>query len=185
MKAPIVSVVIVNRNRKDCLQECLDSVYKQNFKEIEVIVVDNLSGDGSVEMVEQHFQQVILVKNQENLGPSYAKNQAINMAKGEYLWFLDNDSLALRENVLSSCIELIESDGEIGCVGGEAWVEDGVEKGIINRIVLGNGEIVYENIPIDDGLMEQHYFSTANLLVRKELVNKIGGFNNIFSLLSS
>ncbi len=175
-----VSIVIINRNRKDCLRDCLKSVFEQNFKDKEVIVVDNASTDGSIEMIEKLFKKVIIIKNPDNVGACIAKNQAIKLSRGELVWFLDNDSLILNKRVLSSSIKILEGNQHIGAVGGEAWVKDGVQKGIINRIVLGNGEIVYQNVPIGKDILYYPYFSTANFLVRKSLLYDIGGFNNIF-----
>ena len=58
-----VSVIIVNKDRKEDLRNCLNSVIQQDYKAIEIFVIDNDSRDGSSEMVESEFKKVILIKN--------------------------------------------------------------------------------------------------------------------------
>ncbi len=83
-----LSVIIVNYNVKVFLENSLISIQKA-MKGIdgEVIVVDNGSDDGSVEMVRQKFQTVKLIANKNNVGFASANNQAINDSRGEYLTF--------------------------------------------------------------------------------------------------
>ena len=80
----MISVVIANFNKKELLQRCLDSVLKQDFKDIEIIVVDNGSSDGSVEMV-RSFPEVNLIQNAENLLFCKAYNQGIVASNGRFI----------------------------------------------------------------------------------------------------
>lgn len=91
-----LSVVIVNRNTESLLRDCLASVYAQaRDLHFEVIVVDNASNDGSVEMVEDEFTAARLIRNRENVGFSKAANQAIGMSKGRYVLLLNSDIILL------------------------------------------------------------------------------------------
>lgn len=91
-----VSIIIVNWNTRDILRQCLDSIYVEttglNF---EIIVVDNGSTDGSVEMIQQDFDRVRLVANSENKGFATANNQGISTADGRYLLLLNSDTIIL------------------------------------------------------------------------------------------
>jgi len=78
-----VSVVVVNCNTQDILRDCLRSVYEQGGEiDLEVIVIDNASTDGSVEMVKKNFPQVTLIENSQNYGFAAANNQGIAVARG-------------------------------------------------------------------------------------------------------
>lgn len=91
-----VSVIIVNWNTVDILRDCLRSVFSETTGiSFEVIVVDNASSDGSVEMIRQEFGQVILIANTENRGFAAANNQGMAIANGRYVLLLNSDTVVL------------------------------------------------------------------------------------------
>ena len=95
-----VSIVIVNYNTCDLLRNCLRSVYAQTKDiDFEVVVSDNGSVDGSVEMVRQEFPQVVLVENKANLGFGPANNRGVNVSKGEFIFYLNSDTLLLNNAI--------------------------------------------------------------------------------------
>jgi len=112
-----LSVIIVNYNVKHFLEQCLFSV-TQALKGIqsEIFVVDNNSVDGSCQMLNDKFKDVILIENDENKGFSYANNQAIRLASGEYILILNPDTV-VEERSFSKCIEFMESHPETGGLG--------------------------------------------------------------------
>lgn len=173
-----VSVIIVNRNRDEILNQCLKSLMIQDYPIHEIIVIDNNSDDGSCEMIEKNFPRVILIKNKINLGACIAKNQGIKISNGDYIWFLDNDSLVIKKNTLSSMIKIIKQKN-VGAVGGELWIEENIEKGIKKRVLLKNGESLWEYSKIDN-IIKADYLSTANFLVKKEILYLVKGFNPIY-----
>ena len=80
------SVIIVEWNTAALLKQTLDSVYKETkIVDFEIIVVDNNSADGSVEMVKKDFPRVKLLENNANLGFAKANNQGLKLATGEYV----------------------------------------------------------------------------------------------------
>ncbi len=109
--------MIVNYNVKALLEQTILSVKKsQNNLNIEIIVVDNQSMDGSCEMVKQKFKDVVLIENKINLGFSKANNQGIKIAKGKTVLILNPDTV-LSEDTLTKCYEKLFSDSKIGAVG--------------------------------------------------------------------
>ncbi|MBI2430668.1 MAG: glycosyltransferase family 2 protein [Candidatus Levybacteria bacterium] len=104
-----LSIIIVSYNTKDILQACLESVYRNLPKDAtEVIVVDNASTDGSVEMVEKEFPKVIAIENKENVGFSKANNIGLKKAEGKYILFLNSDTVVCK-NTLDEMIVFMDS----------------------------------------------------------------------------
>lgn len=92
MKKVTASVIIPNWNGKALLEECLDSLEKQTFKEFEIIVVDNGSIDGSVDFIIKNFPGVKVVKLDKNYGFSKAINAGVEASQALYVVFLNNDT---------------------------------------------------------------------------------------------
>jgi len=118
----MISVVIANFNRKELLQRCLDSVRGQDFQDIEIIVVDNGSSDGSVELVKA-FEGVHLIQNTQNLLFCRAYNQGIVASNGRFILCLNND-VWLEQSYLSHVFSAIRQNETIGMVSGKILRED-------------------------------------------------------------
>ena len=117
-----VSVIIVNYNTRQLLADCLHSIYvRTKGVEFEVIVSDNGSTDGSVEMLKAEFPQVVLIENNANLGFGKANNVAAKLARGKYLFFLNSDTVLLN-NAIKAFFDFAESQHEPCILGG--WLMD-------------------------------------------------------------
>lgn len=103
---PTISVCIPTYNRKDYLKETLESVFRQTYKDYEVIVLDDGSTDGTEEMIKD-MEFPVRYCWQENRGDAGAKNAAIKMAKGQYVSLLDSDDL-LFDDALARLISKID-----------------------------------------------------------------------------
>jgi len=90
----MISVVITNYNGWRYLPDCLSSLAAQTYRDFETIMVDNASTDGSVEFVEEHYPEVRVVRNRENLGFAGGTNAGIRATGGEYVLTLNNDTKA-------------------------------------------------------------------------------------------
>lgn len=112
-----VSIIIVSWNTRDILSDCLLSVYNQTKNiEFEVIVIDNASSDESAEMVKKEFPQVILIQNKENKGFAAANNQGMTIAKGQYILFLNSDTIVL-DNAITKTVRFADAHPEAAVVG--------------------------------------------------------------------
>jgi GT2 family glycosyltransferase len=112
-----VSVCIVNWNCREMLRDLLESLLRQpQGVRVEVIVVDNASTDGAADAVAAEFPEIVLVRNSVNVGFSRANNQAARLARGRYLFFLNNDTL-VPPHSLRRLLNYAEIHPEIGLLG--------------------------------------------------------------------
>ncbi len=109
-----LSIIIVNYNVKHFLEQCLISVFNACANiQSEIFVVDNNSVDGSCAMVKERFPKVKLLENKKNYGFSYANNQAIKQAKGEYILLLNPDTV-VEEDSFEKCIQFMDINSDTG-----------------------------------------------------------------------
>lgn len=125
----MVSIIIVSWNSMDVIGKCLSSLREVAYKPLEIILVDNASSDGTVEYVEENFPEVVVVRNSENRGFSYANNQGIRTSHGEFILFLNADAF-IRPDFLNILIREMEKDPEIGIGGGKIYKDR--EKNILD-----------------------------------------------------
>jgi len=112
-----VSVCIPNWNCRDLLRTCLASLGAQTPDvAVEIIVIDNASTDGAADMVRREFPEVVLHVNPTNVGFARANNQAAELARGRYLFFLNNDTV-VPPGVLRRLIDYCEANPRTGMVG--------------------------------------------------------------------
>src|SRR5258708_33794580 len=113
-----VSVTIVTYNSGRFIKRCLESVLVQRYAYKEVIVIDNASMDGTVDILEQFEDRCQIVYNNENIGFAAAQNQAINLSSGDWVLTLNPDVLLL-PNFIQSIVETGQIDSKIGTVCGK------------------------------------------------------------------
>lgn len=106
-----VSAIIPNYNGKHFLQDCLSSLSKQT-PNLEVIIVDNGSEDGSVEYIKSNFPNYVIIENKKNLGFATAVNQGIKIASYEFIFLLNND-VEIEENTIEELLNCINKENSI------------------------------------------------------------------------
>lgn len=126
-----ISVIIPTWNKCDLLDKCLQSVYDQSFSELEVIVVDNNSTDGTQNLINIKYKKCIYIKLSKNYGFAKAVNEGIKMSRGDVISFLNNDTvvdrnwiregiksiITNRSDVVACCLESYHNSGVIDGVG--------------------------------------------------------------------
>lgn len=181
-----VSAIVVNWNGKDLLHSCLLSLAGQTHRELEVVVVDNGSSDGSVEMVKGEFPRVRLKENETNLGFARPNNQGIAEATGEVFFLINNDAEA-KPDCLAKLVSALQRDPKAGMaapkileyserrtidsVGGLFIYPDGMSRG------RGRGE---EDRGQYDSLREVLLPSACACLYRRAMVEEVGNFDEDF-----
>jgi hypothetical protein len=120
-----LSVVVVSYNVKDLLRQTIQSVYDTyKSNDLQVIVVENGSADGSGEMVQKEFPKVNYIESKVNLGFSKGNNLARGVIKGDLVLFLNADT-KVSENTLETCIKKLTSDPRIGAVSCKVMLPNG------------------------------------------------------------
>lgn len=120
-----ISIIIVNWNTRDMLQDCLHSVFKGlGALNAEVFVVDNASSDGSQTMVQEVFPDAILISNEDNRGFAAANNQALDIACGRHVLLLNSDTL-VHGDVLSASVAYMDDHPHVGAMGCRVLNGDG------------------------------------------------------------
>ena len=182
-----LSVVIVNYNVRYFLELCLKSVTAAIAAiDAEIIIVDNNSSDESCDMVKRKFPNVCLIENKENIGFSKANNQGVKIANGEYVCILNPDTVVAEDTFLK-LIHFSDSKENLGIVS--CKLIDGAGKflpeskrNIPTRTVaikklLGFSESYYAFNVNSNEIDKVSVFVGAFMLLKKELYNKIGGFD--------
>jgi len=179
----LVSVVIPTYNLKSDLLDCIDSIVRQDYKNIEIIVVDNASTDGTSEAVKKKFPKVKVIRNKKNLGVTGGANRGVKEAKGEYLLMIDHDNI-LKIDMLTELVKLLESDPTIGVAVGKIYFDE--DHSVIwaagTGINLNTGQIFFRTGK-DVGQydkVEDVQVVPANFLVRRELITRDGLYDPIY-----
>jgi GT2 family glycosyltransferase len=182
------SIIILSFNTKDLLHSCLEALFRYiPAKELEVIVVDNASSDGSTEMVKKKFPGVSLVMHDKNLGFAAGINAGVKKARGTFLLFLNSDAL-LQDTSLLQMIGWAEAHPEAGVIGGQMMNADGTPQrssgsfynlfSVARMLLAGDaGEMLGQKYS------EPHavdWVSGGFMLIRKEIFDTINGFDDNF-----
>ncbi len=159
MKTPKISIIIIHYNTPQYLQTCLDGIFKQSYKNIEVIFIDNDSPDDSgLKFVTEHYkdkENLVIVPNEENLGYSKAANQGIKMAierenPADYV-VITNPDIIYSPSYFEKIIHRVEKDQKIAAVTGKVYKYDFKNKKP-TKIIDTVGLIAFKNRRIiDDG----------------------------------
>ena len=194
-----ISIIIVNYNVKEFLENLLQSIFSAvKGLQVEIIVVDNASKDGSVEMLTSKFPTVKTIANEKNLGFAKANNLALKAASGKYFLLLNPDTI-LKENTLEAMFDYMQSHPEIGMSGCKVLNPDGTfqlscRRGFpgpwtsfckifgLGRLfpksrIFAHYNLTYLN---EDDTYEVDAISGAFMFLRKAVYEVIGGFDEDF-----
>ena len=201
-----LSIVIVNWNVRELLRRCLHSIMSSlqlpasNFQ-IETIVVDNASSDGSVAMVEGEFPQVRLIANSENVGFTVGNNQGIAASQGRYILLLNPDTEIVGDTP-TTMVEYMDHHPQVGALGPQLLNPNGsiqssrrrfptlatafLESTVLQQWFPRNRATRHYYITDrpDDEVQEVDWVTGACLLVRRETVEQVGLLDEGFFMYS-
>jgi N-acetylglucosaminyl-diphospho-decaprenol L-rhamnosyltransferase len=193
-----LSVIIVSYNVKYFLEQCLCSVQRALDNDMEVIVIDNNSSDGSVEYLQRRFAFVHFITNKENAGFAKANNLALRVATGRYVLFLNPDTI-IPEDLFSECVAFMDSKPDAGALGvrmidgsgrflkeskrgfPSPWVAFCKMIGLTKLFPRSKTFARYYMGHLSEKFMhEVDALAGACMLVRKEVLDKTAGFDEQF-----
>lgn len=194
-----VSVIIVNYNTKELTKNCIDSIFGNTSGiTFEVILVDNASTDGSVELFEKD-DRIQFIECGENFGFGRANNLGYQFANGKYLFFLNSDTLLVNNAVKLFFDKMEVSDSKIGCLG--CILKDYQHKPMHSYADFPTmGNLLFDTFPYlfklfgfkpikmdeperrlhGDVFFQVDYITGADLFVRRSIIEQCGLFNPAF-----
>lgn len=178
-----VSIVIVNWNTYGLLHQCLDSVYRAGTDcVVEVIVVDNGSTDNSVDMITERFPEVILIRNDQNLGFARANNQGLSRGKGRYFLLLNSDTI-VNPGSVDMLVDVADQNPQLGVVGPKVLNMDGSIQNSCGGFPSFLSELVGKNyrtrhpVTAISYAYEVDWILGACMLVRSSTIMDVGPFD--------
>ena len=187
-----VSIIIPHWNNVDVLSECLNSIASTDYPDFEIIIVDNASSDNSVEWIKSNYPRVTLIENDKNYGYAGGCNIGADYANGEYLIFLNNDTIQ-EKNWVSNLVETMNSNSKIAAL--QPKVLNYYNKKLFDYAGGSGGKMdvycfpfargrIFAKQEIDEGQYnnkEKCFWSSGTcFMVRKNLFYKAGGFDDMF-----
>lgn len=196
-----LSIITINYNTKDLIVQCINSIPmglgNTDILSYEIIVVDNASTDGSVEMIRNTFTTVKIIQNSVNKGYAYAVNRGIEAASGEYLLILNSD-IMFTNNCLLPLINYIKENPRTGIVGPQLIYPNGIlqrsygsipslsqaflDVFFIRFIWVQIKNLLKKRLGYNFDLNSKSvsYIDGASMLIRREVVQEIGYFDERF-----
>lgn len=185
----LVSVVIPTYNRAEMLCECVDSILKSTYTNLEVIVVDNNSTDQTSDIVKEKYvedQRVKVVALKENLMAAGGRNEGIKVSSGDYILFVDNDNIVC-EDMIELLVNEMEKDAKLGLTGPIS-----LNKYSGDTIWLASGDYhffssrpktLYAGKKVDEVKLEKTYdtcYSPNIMMVSRDAIEAVGGFDKSY-----
>lgn len=198
LKMTDLTISIVSYKTRDLVEKCLKSIY-QNTKEIsfEIFVIDNDSGDGTMEMIKEKFPQVNLIVNKQNRGFAFAHNQALKKAKGKFLILLNPDCRVYK-NTFLKMIKFLKDNPEVGIIspkiaepgwriGPVARGEPSVFFGFLRfsglyRFFPKLTAEYYKDLVKNNKIQEVSNVGGTAMMIKREVIKKIGLLDESFFL---
>lgn len=189
---PLVSILVLNYNGMQFLKQCFESLFKSEYSNFEVVLVDNNSTDESVEFTNEHYPNIKIIQTQKNAGYSRAYNIAFQEAKGKYFILLNND-VVVEKKWLEPLVKVAESDEYIGAL--QPKIRSLIDEGYFEFAGASGGFIdiygypflrgrIFYTIEKDNGQydneLEVFWTSGAAMFIRAEALKKCGNLDEDF-----
>jgi len=173
----LVSIIIPVYNGEQHLEELIKSLINQTYKKIEIITVDNNSTDNSIKFLESVNEEktpLKIVSNKKNTGYCGGCNKGIENAHGEFLLFLSQDRIMNSDWIEKTIVEM-NKNKKIGCIIGKV-VREGASSPEYGHSYDVYGVVLINGSPDESNL----FFGGGTVLIRKKVLDKIGGFDPEF-----
>ena len=190
---PHIKILILNWNGKELLKPCLESVIKIDYPNYSVLVIDNGSMDGSLEMVKKNYPKMECLSLDKNYGYAGGYNKSFEYLKSdppEFILLLNNDT-EVDPNILTSFIQAKDQYGSKHLFGGKIYYQDNPERIWYagGRVNLKCAKISHRGIRKQDSEkysepLQADYITGCCLFTTMEVINKLNGFDEQFNMYS-
>jgi glycosyltransferase len=170
-----ISIITVVWNNKETIKDAIDSVLSQTYKNIEYIVVDGASSDGTVEVVQGYGDKISSFVSEKDKGIYDGLNKGISLATGDFIAFLHSDDLYAGSSVVEDVMKVLESDESL----------DGVYGDLIYTPKHDTSKVLryWKSKEFDSSLLKQGWMPAhPTLILKKEVYEKYGNFDLGFKI---
>ena len=180
---PLVSIVIPTHNRKKKLKSLLNSIMKNNYPNIEILIVDDASTDGTYKLIKEKYPTIKVYRNRKEKLLAGSRNIGILKSKGQLIFLIDDDNIISKDTV-NELVHLMKKDVTIGVVGPLMYYlrdPSRVWCGRVNRSYISSRTFFPERNKLNvhlDNIVESDDFPNA-FMIRRSLIEKVGLFDEI------
>ncbi len=168
-----LSIIVPLYNKEKEIKHTLDTLFNQSFSDFEVIIVNDGSTDNSAEIVKAYHNEKIRLFNQVNGGAATARNKGVELAKSEWVAFLDADD-EWKSNYLAKVVNAIEEYPEAVLIGTNYEIIEDGERVVLDYPMIGKGTEVLKNYFISG--REYTPLWTSAVVMKKDVFQQLGGF---------
>lgn len=166
MKSPLISIITITLNAEKYLEQTIQSVLNQTYKNIEYIVVDGGSTDGTLGVIEKYKNEIAHIVSEKDDGIADAMNKGAALAKGDYIVFLHADDYFVHDNAIEAVVEKMDRTADI--------VACNIQYGVRQSTCKPRGFNFWFNFK--QGLYHQ------GIVCRRDLIEKLNGFDTQFRI---
>ncbi len=174
---PLVSVILPTYNREKYIARAIESVWKQSYENMELIVINDASTDGTGNLINNLAKdnpKIIVLHNEVNLGMVASFNKAINVAQGKYIARLDDDDVWCSGEKIEKQVDFLEKNPAYCLVGGGVIKVDKHDKEIVRYLLPKEDEDIRKTILVNNT------FAHTTVLFRKDTFLEVGGYDEQF-----
>jgi len=168
-----ISVITVSLNAVDCIEEAILSVVNQTYKNIEFILIDGESTDGTLDVINNYHDDINYLVSESDSGLYQAMNKGVQAATGDFIYFLNSDDFFFDENVISDVVQVIEKNQSVELVYGDVLLKK--EKQLVRQ----------QQVPVlTRKTLCRYGFCHQALFAKRETLLRLGGFIETYRIVA-
>lgn len=166
--SPKISIVTVSFNAATTIEQTIESVIKQNYRNIEYVIIDGGSQDGTVSIINKYQDKIAYFVSEPDNGIYDAMNKAVEKATGDYIFFLGTDDCLLSSDIIGNVANYLTKNPDIDVLSGQVWLID--EEYCLQRTFKNNNfskediytgqHIHHQGVFVRTHIMKQEKFDT-------------------------
>lgn len=186
---PLVSIISINYNDAAVTMDMLESLQQLSYTNYEILIIDNASPTDNPDIIKETYSNITLIKSDKNLGFAGGNNLGVHAAKGEYLLFINNDTI-VPSGFIEPLVETLQNDASIGVVSPKIkfhWDATLIQYAgytPMSHWTIRNNSIGYHQK--DDGRFDQEgeteSIHGAAMMIPKTVIDKVGTMTEIYFL---